>query len=213
MPPASVMPRAMSPRSTKRGARASPLWVHRGGRGCTSNRAGSAPARVKARPASAQLPASFVSRGLVRLRLAWCAAARRSHRRSCGTHVALNAARPTPFRAHTLMLGNSATRLVLVGDPCQLGPHVRSHEAARLGLGVPLMERLGASAALQRRSLVVQLVNNYRAHWRSGRCRCCGPSSLGRVCRTANQRWGASGLRIRIPTRGSAEVHARACSH
>jgi superfamily I DNA and/or RNA helicase len=78
------------------------------------------------------------------------------------------------------MLASSETRFILVGDPCQLGPHVRSHEAARLGLGVPLMERLRAAAALRRRSLVVQLVNNYRAHWRSGHWAAPAARSVGR---------------------------------
>lgn len=45
---------------------------------------------------------------------------------------------------------SSPSQIVLAGDPCQLGPVVKSKLAAAFGLGVSLLERLMASPLYSR---------------------------------------------------------------
>ncbi|XP_042372534.1 RNA helicase Mov10l1-like, partial [Plectropomus leopardus] len=60
--------------------------------------------------------------------------------------------------------------IVLAGDPCQLGPIVKSKLAAAFGLGVSLLERLMANPLYCRHDwgynpkLVTKLIYNYRSH-------------------------------------------------
>ncbi|XP_049929226.1 RNA helicase Mov10l1 [Epinephelus moara] len=61
-------------------------------------------------------------------------------------------------------------QIVLAGDPCQLGPIVKSKLAAAFGLGVSLLERLMANPLYSRHEwgynpkLVTKLIYNYRSH-------------------------------------------------
>ncbi|XP_035520313.1 RNA helicase Mov10l1 [Morone saxatilis] len=61
-------------------------------------------------------------------------------------------------------------QIVLAGDPCQLGPVVKSRLAAAFGLGVSLLERLMANPLYSRQDwgynpkLVTKLIYNYRSH-------------------------------------------------
>ncbi|XP_061891869.1 RNA helicase Mov10l1 isoform X2 [Entelurus aequoreus] len=61
-------------------------------------------------------------------------------------------------------------QLVLAGDPCQLGPIVKSKVAAAFGLGVSMLERLMANPLYARQEwgynpkLVTKLIYNYRSH-------------------------------------------------
>ncbi|XP_063767729.1 RNA helicase Mov10l1 [Eleginops maclovinus] len=61
-------------------------------------------------------------------------------------------------------------QIVLAGDPCQLGPLVKSKLAAAFGLGVSLLERLMANPLYARHEwgynpkLVTKLIYNYRSH-------------------------------------------------
>ncbi|GAA6223939.1 RNA helicase Mov10l1 isoform X1 [Lates japonicus] len=61
-------------------------------------------------------------------------------------------------------------QIVLAGDPCQLGPVVKSKLAAAFGLGLSLLERLMANPLYSRQDwgynpkLVTKLVYNYRSH-------------------------------------------------
>ncbi|KAG8012808.1 RNA helicase Mov10l1 [Nibea albiflora] len=61
-------------------------------------------------------------------------------------------------------------QMVLAGDPCQLGPIVKSKLAAAFGLGVSLLERLMANPLYSRQDwgynpkLVTKLIYNYRSH-------------------------------------------------
>ncbi|KAM8752011.1 RNA helicase Mov10l1 isoform 2-T2 [Acanthopagrus schlegelii] len=61
-------------------------------------------------------------------------------------------------------------QIVLAGDPCQLGPVVKSKLAAAFGLGVSLLERLMANPLYSRHDwgynpkLVTKLIYNYRSH-------------------------------------------------
>nr|XP_046250224.1 RNA helicase Mov10l1 isoform X2 [Scatophagus argus] len=61
-------------------------------------------------------------------------------------------------------------QIVLAGDPCQLGPLVKSKLAATFGLGVSLLERLMANPLYSRHDwgynpmLVTKLIYNYRSH-------------------------------------------------
>ncbi|XP_071350088.1 RNA helicase Mov10l1 isoform X2 [Trachinotus anak] len=61
-------------------------------------------------------------------------------------------------------------QIVLAGDPCQLGPIVKSKLAAAFGLGVSLLERLMANPLYSRQdwgynpNLVTKLIYNYRSH-------------------------------------------------
>ncbi|XP_042352397.1 RNA helicase Mov10l1 isoform X2 [Plectropomus leopardus] len=61
-------------------------------------------------------------------------------------------------------------QIVLAGDPCQLGPIVKSKLAAAFGLGVSLLERLMANPLYCRHDwgynpkLVTKLIYNYRSH-------------------------------------------------
>ncbi|XP_045894481.1 RNA helicase Mov10l1 isoform X2 [Micropterus dolomieu] len=61
-------------------------------------------------------------------------------------------------------------QIVLAGDPCQLGPVVKSKLAAAFGLGVSLLERLMANPLYSRQDwgynpkLVTKLIYNYRSH-------------------------------------------------
>ena len=64
-----------------------------------------------------------------------------------------------------LALCVAGTRVVLAGDPNQLGAAVRSPFAASRGLGTSLLERLlQRSAADESAATVVRLTDNYRAH-------------------------------------------------
>ncbi|XP_031722662.1 RNA helicase Mov10l1 [Anarrhichthys ocellatus] len=61
-------------------------------------------------------------------------------------------------------------QIVLAGDPCQLGPLVKSKLATAFGLGVSLLERLMANPLYSRHDwgynpkLVTKLIYNYRSH-------------------------------------------------
>ncbi|XP_040894189.1 RNA helicase Mov10l1 [Toxotes jaculatrix] len=61
-------------------------------------------------------------------------------------------------------------QIVLAGDPCQLGPIVKSKLATAFGLGVSLLERLMANPLYSRQDwgynpkLVTKLIYNYRSH-------------------------------------------------
>uniref|UniRef100_A0A3Q2DML2 Helicase ATP-binding domain-containing protein n=1 Tax=Cyprinodon variegatus TaxID=28743 RepID=A0A3Q2DML2_CYPVA len=61
-------------------------------------------------------------------------------------------------------------QIVLAGDPCQLGPIVKSKQAAAFGLGVSLLERLMANPLYAKHDwgynpkLVTKLIYNYRSH-------------------------------------------------
>ncbi|EDQ84701.1 uncharacterized protein MONBRDRAFT_12543 [Monosiga brevicollis MX1] len=69
------------------------------------------------------------------------------------------------------------TRIVLAGDPCQLGPIIRSSVAVKHGLGESMLERLMSQAPYARqldaptgtaptfnRAYVTKLIKNYRSH-------------------------------------------------
>ncbi|XP_029010608.1 RNA helicase Mov10l1 [Betta splendens] len=61
-------------------------------------------------------------------------------------------------------------QIVLAGDPCQLGPVVKSKLANAFGLGVSLLERLMSNSLYSRQEwgynpkLVTKLIYNYRSH-------------------------------------------------
>ncbi|XP_075993714.1 RNA helicase Mov10l1 [Genypterus blacodes] len=61
-------------------------------------------------------------------------------------------------------------QIVLAGDPCQLGPVVKSKLASVFGLGVSLLERLMANTLYNRNDwgynpqVVTKLIYNYRSH-------------------------------------------------
>uniref|UniRef100_A0A8C3AJT2 RNA helicase n=1 Tax=Cyclopterus lumpus TaxID=8103 RepID=A0A8C3AJT2_CYCLU len=61
-------------------------------------------------------------------------------------------------------------QIVLAGDPCQLGPIVKSKLASAFGLGVSMLERLMANSLYSRHDwgynpkLVTKLIYNYRSH-------------------------------------------------
>ncbi|KAM6937901.1 RNA helicase Mov10l1 [Xenentodon cancila] len=61
-------------------------------------------------------------------------------------------------------------QIVLAGDPCQLGPIVKSKLASAFGLGVSLLERLMANPLYSKHDwgynpkLVTKLIFNYRSH-------------------------------------------------
>ncbi|XP_029908601.1 RNA helicase Mov10l1 isoform X3 [Myripristis murdjan] len=61
-------------------------------------------------------------------------------------------------------------QIVLAGDPCQLGPVVKSKLASAFGLGLSLLERLMAGPLYSRKEwgynpkLVTKLMYNYRSH-------------------------------------------------
>ncbi|RVE71576.1 hypothetical protein OJAV_G00053290 [Oryzias javanicus] len=61
-------------------------------------------------------------------------------------------------------------QIVLAGDPCQLGPVVKSDVASAFGLGVSLLERLMNNPLYSRQDsgynpkLVTKLIYNYRSH-------------------------------------------------
>jgi superfamily I DNA and/or RNA helicase len=88
------------------------------------------------------------------------------------THVLIDEAGQAPLLEALLpmLLADAATGSVcLAGDPCQLGPVIRSPVAAEAGLGESMLERLvgyyealptGLSAA----AMMVLLVRNYRSH-------------------------------------------------
>ena len=71
--------------------------------------------------------------------------------------------------AHTM---NNPTRIILAGDPFQLGPIVTSDWAKKFGLGISLMERLMKLPIYKRNvatnsynpAVVVKLVQNFRSH-------------------------------------------------
>ncbi|XP_023180568.1 RNA helicase Mov10l1 [Xiphophorus maculatus] len=61
-------------------------------------------------------------------------------------------------------------QIVLAGDPCQLGPIVKSNLAMAFGLGISLLERLMANPLYTKQDwgynpkLVTKLIYNYRSH-------------------------------------------------
>ncbi|XP_051916639.1 RNA helicase Mov10l1 [Hippocampus zosterae] len=61
-------------------------------------------------------------------------------------------------------------QIVLAGDPCQLGPIVKSKTASAFGLGLSLLERLMANPLYAKQewgynpNLVTKLIYNYRSH-------------------------------------------------
>ncbi|XP_068579229.1 RNA helicase Mov10l1 isoform X2 [Cebidichthys violaceus] len=67
-------------------------------------------------------------------------------------------------------LSESDGQIVLAGDPCQLGPLVKSKLATAFGLGVSLLERLMSNPLYSRHDwgynpkLVTKLIYNYRSH-------------------------------------------------
>uniref|UniRef100_A0A3Q4I625 Putative helicase Mov10l1-like n=1 Tax=Neolamprologus brichardi TaxID=32507 RepID=A0A3Q4I625_NEOBR len=85
-------------------------------------------------------------------------------------------------------------QIVLAGDPCQLGPLVKSKIASAFGFGVSLLERLMANPLYSRQDwgynpkLVTKLVYNYRSHealltlpsklFYQGELCCKGPRSI-----------------------------------
>ncbi|KAJ8377388.1 hypothetical protein AAFF_G00260480 [Aldrovandia affinis] len=68
------------------------------------------------------------------------------------------------------MLSETDGQMVLAGDPCQLGPVVKSRLASVFGLGVSLMERLMATPLYSADEkgynplVVTKLLYNYRSH-------------------------------------------------
>ncbi|XP_053740510.1 RNA helicase Mov10l1 isoform X3 [Synchiropus splendidus] len=68
------------------------------------------------------------------------------------------------------MVSERHGQIVLAGDHCQLGPLVKSKQAAAFGLGVSLMERLMSNPLYIKHkwgynpNLVTKLVYNYRSH-------------------------------------------------
>ncbi|XP_068460110.1 RNA helicase Mov10l1 [Clinocottus analis] len=67
-------------------------------------------------------------------------------------------------------MSESDGQIVLAGDPCQLGPLVKSKLAAAFGLGVSMLERLMSNSLYSRHDwgynpkLVTKLIYNYRSH-------------------------------------------------
>jgi len=61
---------------------------------------------------------------------------------------------------------SSACSIILSGDPQQLGPTIRDHVAARMGLGLSLQERLMALPLYEsgKYCITTRLVGNYRSH-------------------------------------------------
>ncbi|XP_017290246.2 RNA helicase Mov10l1 isoform X2 [Kryptolebias marmoratus] len=68
------------------------------------------------------------------------------------------------------LLSERDGQIVLAGDPCQLGPVVKSKLASAFGLGVSLMERLMSNTLYTKHDwgynpkLVTKLIYNYRSH-------------------------------------------------
>ncbi|XP_033181150.1 RNA helicase Mov10l1 [Mastacembelus armatus] len=68
------------------------------------------------------------------------------------------------------LLSEKEGQIVLAGDPCQLGPVVKSKLATAFGLGMSLLERLMANPLYSRQDsgynprLVTKLIYNYRSH-------------------------------------------------
>ncbi|KAM4734595.1 RNA helicase Mov10l1 [Anableps anableps] len=68
------------------------------------------------------------------------------------------------------LISESDGQIVLAGDPCQLGPIVKSKLAMAFGLGVSLLERLMANPLYTKQDwgynpkLVTKLIYNYRSH-------------------------------------------------
>eukprot|EP00850_Spirogloea_muscicola_P015527 SM000119S25670 [mRNA] locus=s119:287019:293747:- [translate_table: standard] len=63
-----------------------------------------------------------------------------------------------------LTLANSGTRILLCGDPCQLGPVVHSEEARRTGFGLSLLEKIVLAKKIAPEKTEAKLVKNYRAN-------------------------------------------------
>uniref|UniRef100_A0A3P9MID8 RNA helicase n=1 Tax=Oryzias latipes TaxID=8090 RepID=A0A3P9MID8_ORYLA len=68
------------------------------------------------------------------------------------------------------LISEKEGQIVLAGDPCQLGPVVKSEVASVFGLGVSLLERLMTNPLYSRQDsgydpkLVTKLIYNYRSH-------------------------------------------------
>ncbi|KAL0968038.1 hypothetical protein UPYG_G00261490 [Umbra pygmaea] len=89
------------------------------------------------------------------------------------THVFLDEAGQAMEPEALIPLGLLSERdgqIVLAGDPCQLGPVVKSKQSQAFGLGVSLLERLMANPLYSKGDggynpmLVTKLVYNYRSH-------------------------------------------------
>eukprot|EP00850_Spirogloea_muscicola_P011421 SM000071S21045 [mRNA] locus=s71:25992:32842:- [translate_table: standard] len=63
-----------------------------------------------------------------------------------------------------LTLANCRTRILLCGDPCQLGPVVHSEEARRAGFGLSLLEKIVLTKKTAPGKNEAKLVKNYRAN-------------------------------------------------
>lgn len=96
----------------------------------------------------------------------------------CSHHFCFSVAVEEPLALCALAgLAGPSTRVVLAGDPKQLGPVIHSGIAKESGLGLSLLERLANTqpyAALvdgstsgshsSTQGLIVKLVRNYRSH-------------------------------------------------
>ena len=97
------------------------------------------------------------------------------------THIILDeaghATEPEALAAMTGLIDATHTRVVLAGDPLQLGPIIRSPLASKHGLGVSLLERLLMDAQSVQQSpyyrppgasfpalYITKLLHNYRSH-------------------------------------------------
>lgn len=101
--------------------------------------------------------------------------------------------------------GKLHASVVLSGDPYQLGPVVRSELAAKMGLGMSMLERLMNLPVYQKdpttkkynNQLITKLVKNYRSHealikfsneqFYDGELQCLAPTE--EVCLAENWRW------------------------
>eukprot|EP00850_Spirogloea_muscicola_P006671 SM000032S12055 [mRNA] locus=s32:176582:184145:- [translate_table: standard] len=63
-----------------------------------------------------------------------------------------------------LTLAKSGTRILLCGDPCQLGPVVHSEEARKTGFGLSLLEKIVLSMKIAPEKTEAKLIKNYRAN-------------------------------------------------
>ncbi|CAG08644.1 unnamed protein product, partial [Tetraodon nigroviridis] len=105
----------------------------------------------------------------------WLESTRQVGRRRVGhfTHVFLDEAGQATepeSRIPISFISERDGQIILAGDPCQLGPVIKSKSAAAFGLGVSMLERLMANPLYSRHDwgynprLVTKLVDNYRSH-------------------------------------------------